>query len=86
VVVDQEIGGLHVSMQYLASMQIVQTFQKLQHVTFDLGLCETDRGIFKEARQIVVHVGRDHVHICPFCGFALWVFDSHFLELEDVRM
>ncbi len=47
-VIDEEVGGLHVSMQDLVRVQIPKPFQQLQHVAFNLRLRERDRGVFEK--------------------------------------
>lgn len=62
LVVDEKIGSLHISVEDVILVEIAQTLEQLEHVTFDLGFFKVDRWIIKEAREIVIHVRCHHVH------------------------
>lgn len=72
LVVDEKIGGLHVSVQDVVFMQVAQALKKLDHVALDLSLLEVDGRIIEEAGKIVIHVWRHHVHdgFLAFVGCA----------------
>lgn len=62
LVVDEEVGGLHVSVQDVVFVEVAQALEKLDHVALDLSLFEVYGRIIEEARKIVIHVWRHHVH------------------------
>ena len=66
LVVDQQIGGLHVSVQNVVLVEIFEPSEQLQHITFDLRFGEGDGGVIEQAREVVVHVRRNHVHDWSF--------------------
>lgn len=62
LVVDEKIGSLHISVEDVILVKIAQTLEQLEHVTFDLSFFEVDRWVIEEAREIVIHIWRHHVH------------------------
>lgn len=86
LVVDEKVGGLHVSVQNVILVEVAQALEKLDHVALDLSLFEVDRRIIKEAGEIVIHVWRHHVHdgFLAFVGLSCGVFYSHVFQPQDV--
>jgi hypothetical protein len=82
-VADENVGGLHVSMQDFVLVKIGAAREELFHVALDLRFGEGDGGVLEQARQIVFHVERHHEH-AGLLVEALGSFHSHFFEFEDV--
>lgn len=83
-VVDEEVRGFHVAVEDVVVVKVAEAFEQLQHVALDLGRREVDIGIVEEARQVVVHVGHDHVEDGALPALCLGALDGHFLQLQDV--
>jgi hypothetical protein len=49
LVVDQKVRGLHIAVQDMVFVQVLQTLQQLEQVTLDLWFGEVDGGIVEEA-------------------------------------
>lgn len=62
LVVDEEIGSLHIAVKDVVVVEVAEALEQLLHVAFDLRLLEMHRGIVEKAGEIVVHVRHDHVH------------------------
>ena len=82
-IVDEQVGGLHISMENLVLVQVPAALEQLLHVAFDLWDGEMHIGIFKQARQVVVHVGCHHEHARLFAR-VFRAFDGHFLQFQDI--
>ena len=90
LIADQEVGGLHVSVEDVVGVEVPHAFQQLEHVALDLGYGEMDAGVVKHSREVVVHVGSDHVHdrslpfVVRLCCSLLRVLDCHILQRQYV--
>lgn len=62
LVVDEQVGSFHVSVQNAAVVEISQAFEQLEHVALDLRLLEMDRGVIEKTGKIVIHIGSGHVY------------------------
>jgi hypothetical protein len=83
-VVDEQVGGLHVAMKNVVVVEVAQTLEQLQHVALDLGFLELDVRVVEKAREVVVHVRRDHVQDGPLPSLGLGPLHRHLLQLQDV--
>lgn len=72
LVVDEKVGSLHVSVQDVVVVEIAEALEQLLHVALDLGLLEVHRRVIEKTRQVMVHVGRHHVHdgLLALVGYA----------------
>lgn len=70
LVVDQKVGGLHITVQDAILVEVECAFEQLLHVELDLAVFESNRGILQHTVEIVVHVRFDHVHVAQFAPFA----------------
>jgi hypothetical protein len=80
-IVDKQVGGFHVSVEDVVVMEVLEAFEQLEHVALDLRFLEFDVWVVEKARQIVVHVGRDHVQDCALATLGLGALHCHFFEL-----
>lgn len=83
-VVDEQVGGFHVAVEDVVVVQVTEAFEELQHVALDLGRREVYVGIIEQARQVVVHVGHDHVEDGALPALCLGALDGHLFQLQDV--
>lgn len=65
-------------------MQIAEALEQLEHVALDLRLREMDVWVVEETREIVVHVGHNHVQNGAFPALGLGSLDRHLFQLQDV--
>jgi hypothetical protein len=83
-IVDKQVSGFHVSVENVVVMEVLEAFEQLEHVALDLRFLEFDVWVVEKARQIVVHVGRNHVQYCALATLGLGALYCHFFELQDV--
>ena len=83
-IIDKQISCLHVSMEDVVVVEVSETLEQLQHVAFDLCFLKLDVGVVEKAREIVIHVGSDHVENRAFPALSLGSFYCHLFQLEDI--
>jgi hypothetical protein len=83
-IVDEQVGCLHISMEDVVVVEVSQTLEQLQHVAFDLRFLKLDVWVVEESREIVIHVGGDHVENRAFPTLSLRSFYCHLFQLEDI--
>lgn len=85
-VVDEEVGSFHISVKDPVLVEILEALQQLFQVALDLGNGKLDRGVVEKTRQIMVHVGGDHVHDgpLPLVRRLAVMLDGHVLEAQDI--
>jgi hypothetical protein len=83
-IVDQKVGGLHVSVENVVIVEVTESLEQLEHVTLDLRLGEVHVGVVEQSRQIVVHVRRDHVENGTLPALGLGTLHGHLLKPQDI--